>query len=59
LLVTLVALPALTRARPVVLVLAMALVAANVVNNASRFEEAVAFYGRAGRPPRIPPAVEP
>jgi hypothetical protein len=58
-LVGIAALATLTRARPAALVLAAVVAISAMLNNASRFDEAVAFYGREGRPPRIPPAISP
>jgi hypothetical protein len=46
----------LTPARPLALVLAGVLTVSTAVNNASRFDEAVSFYGESGRPPRLPPS---
>jgi hypothetical protein len=59
LLVGIAALATFTRARHVALMLAGVVAISATVNNASRFDEAVAFYGREGRPPRIPPALSP
>lgn len=59
LLVGVAALATLTQARPVALVLAAVVAISATLNNNSRFDEAVAFYGREGRPPRIPPTLSP
>ena len=59
LLVGIAALATLTGARPLALLLAAVVAITATLNNTARFDEAVAFYGREGRPPRIPPALNP